>query len=152
MSLEKGGTMPNMTGHFTGRSTMQTVFSLHDTTDHELSIMEVRGVHTTSDENWNGVKMTYWGTADVIEGCGPERGYYVEDHANGDRDYGMFEGTLSNATGQAIIEGTYKYTNGTGKFAGISGGGKFKGRLISPTEIEMSWEGSYQLAAGTRAA
>jgi len=144
--------MPNMTGHFTGRSTMQTVFSLHDTTDHEMSIMEVRGLQNSSDDNWKDTKITYWGTADLIRGCGAEHGYFVEDHANGDRDFGTFEGKLSSANGQATIEGTYRYTNGTGKLAGISGSGKFKGRLTSPTEIEMSWEGSYQLAAGTRAA
>ena len=34
--------MPNMTGQFTGKSTLQTIFSLHDTTDHEMSISEVR--------------------------------------------------------------------------------------------------------------
>jgi hypothetical protein len=106
-------------------------------------------MHTASDDNWNNVKMTYWGTADLVRGCGPEHGYFVEDHANGDRDYGTFEGKLSSANGQATIEGTYRYTNGTGMFAGISGNGKFKGRLTSPTEIEMSWEGSYQLGAGT---
>jgi hypothetical protein len=144
--------MPNITGQFTGRATLQTIFSLHDTTDHEMSIMEVRGLHTANDENWNNTKMTYWGTADLIGGSGQEHGYFVEDHANGDRDWGTFEGNMSNANGQATIEGTYRYTNGTGKFAGVSGGGKFKGRMTSPTEINMSWEGSYQLAAGTRVA
>ena len=144
--------MPNATGHFTARATMQTVFSLHDTTDHELSMREVRGLHISSDENWNDARLTYWGTADMIGGSGPEHGYFVEDHANGDRTCGTYEGTLSSAKGQVTIQGEFRYTSGTGKFAGISGSGKFKGRMTSPTEVEMSWEGSYQLAAGTRAA
>ena len=144
--------MPNMTGHFTGKITTQTIFSLHDTADHDLSIMEVTAIQNASDDNFNNAKLTYWGTADLIRGSGQQRGYFVEDHPNGNRDHGTFEGKLSFANGQATIEGTYKYTNGTGKFNGVSGGGEFKGRLISPTEIDMSWEGSYQLTAGTRAA
>lgn len=47
---------------------------------------------------------------------------------------------------------SWKYTHGHGKFAGITGNGKFKGRMTSPTEFQMSWEGSYQLEAKTRAA
>ncbi len=144
--------MPNMTGRFTGRSTMQTVFSLHDTTDHEMSLMEVRALQSSSDENWNDAKLTYWGAADVFEGCGQQRGYFVEDHPNGDRTCGTFEGQMDSTKGQPTIEGTFTYTTGTGKFAGISGSGTFKGRMTSPTEVEMSWEGSYQLAVGTRAA
>ncbi len=144
--------MPNMTGTFTGKTTTQTILSLRDTPDHDMSITAVQGLQNSGDDNWNNAKLTYWGSADLIRGCGPERGYFVEDRANGDRTCGTYEGNLSNANGQITAEGTFRYTQGTGKFAGISGGGKFMGRMISPTEFEMSWEGNYQLAAGTRAA
>jgi hypothetical protein len=43
------------------------------------------------------------------------------------------------------MEGTYKNIGGTGRLAGISGGGTYKGRITSPTEVETSWEGNYQL-------
>jgi len=144
--------MTNMSGNFKGRSTMQTVFCLHDTADHDMSLMEIRGFHTSSDENWNQAKLTYWGTADLIQGSGPEHGYFVEDHPNGDRTWGTYECNLSTVNGHLTSEGTFRYTQGTGRYAGISGNGKFKGRMTSPTDVEISWEGSYQLAAGTRAA
>jgi hypothetical protein len=145
--------MPNVTGNFTGKCTVQTNCSLHDTPGHEMSLMEVRGSQVTSDDNWKDAKVNYWVTSDLTQGRGVQHGYFVNDHPNGDRDCGSFEGKMSvNANGQGTMEGMWKYTHGTGMFSGISGGGKFNGRLTSPTEVEMSWEGSYQLAAGTRAA
>jgi len=43
------------------------------------------------------------------------------------------------------MAGTWKYSGGTGAFANISGGGTYKGRITSPTEVETGWEGNYQL-------
>lgn len=113
--------------------------------------MEVTGNQTVSDENWKDAKMTYWGHGDFIRGAGQQSGYFVDVHANGDRDFGAFEGKISITNNQVTIEGTWKYTHGTGKFEGITGNGTFKGVMVSPTETDMSWAGSYKLAA-TRAA
>jgi hypothetical protein len=114
--------------------------------------MEITGLQKASDENWKDAKMTYWGHGDFTRGTGQQCGYFVDVHANGDRDCGTFEGKVSTTNNQVTIEGTWKYTEGTGKFEGITGNGTFKGLMVSPTEIDMSWEGSYQLAANTRAA
>jgi hypothetical protein len=142
-----------MTSHFTGQSTVQANFSLQDIPGHEMCLMEINGLQSSSDENWKDAKIHYWVTTDMIRGNGQQRGYFINEHPNGDRDCGTFEGTISsNANGQITLEGTWKYTHGTGKFSDISGGGKFRGRMTSPTEVDMSVEGSYQLAAGTRAA
>jgi hypothetical protein len=144
--------MPNMTGHFSGRVTAQSNFALGDIPDHELSLMQVSGSQTASDANWNNAKLTYWGHADLIRGAGHQSGYFVDVHSNGDRDCGTFEGKLSIVNNQVTIVGTWKYTHGTGMFEGITGNGTFKGVLLSPTEADMSWEGSYQLAASKRVA
>jgi hypothetical protein len=147
--------MTNFTSTFTGKSTVQANFSLHDIPEHEISMMEVHGLQSSSDENWKDARVNYWVTSDLIRGQGQQSGYFVNVHPNGDRDCGTFEGSVSmNASGQGTIEGTWKYTHGTGQFSGLSGNGKFKGKLNSPTEVDMSVEGSYQFAtgAGTRAA
>jgi hypothetical protein len=44
------------------------------------------------------------------------------------------------------VEGTYKFTGGDGMYGGMSGGGKFKTTMKSETEIECSWDGTYELA------
>jgi hypothetical protein len=144
--------MPNFSGSFSGRATSQATIALEDIPNHDLNLLEVRGVQKTSDDNWKDAKITYWGTADLVDGNGPQRGYFVDVHANGDRDIGTFEGKVKTAGGQVTIEGMWKYVDGTGQFKGITGGGTYKGRMTSPTEVENTWEGTYELAAKVRAA
>ena len=144
--------MPNLSGSFSGRATAQTNLSLQDIPNHDLNLMEVRGVQKSPDEKWNNSKLTYWGTADVIAGNGPQRGYFVNEHADGDRDIGTFDGRIATSEGHITIEGTWKYSDGTGQFKGLTGGGTYKGRMTSPTEVENTWEGTYELAAKVRAA
>jgi hypothetical protein len=144
--------MPNITGAFSGRTTSQTTISLQDISNHDLSLMEVRGVQKSQDEKWNDARITYWGTADLIAGSGPQRGYFVNEHADGDHDFGTFEGRIQTSGQQATMEGNWKFTGGTGKYQGLTGGGTYKGRLTSPTDVENTWDGIYQLAAKTQAA
>ena len=144
--------MTNMTGHFKGQYTVQTQIALQDVAGHQLALSEVRGSQTASDPNFDNSKHCSCGTSDLTHGEGHQRGYFVNEHQNGDKECGTFEGKISNSNGQITSEGTWKYTHGTGKFAGLTGHGKYRGRLVSASEIEMNWEGSYQMAAGKRAA
>ena len=114
--------MPNISGSFSGRATSQTTISLPDIPDHAMNLMEVTGLQKSSDEKWNEARITYWGAADLIAGNGPQRGYFVNEHPDGDRDFGTFEGKIATAGGQVTIEGNWKYAGGTGKFKGITGG------------------------------
>ena len=63
---------------------------------------------------WNDSKITYWGTADLIGGNGLQRGYFVNEHSDGDRDFGTFEGRIATSGGQVTIEGAWKFTGGPG--------------------------------------
>jgi hypothetical protein len=144
--------MSNFSGSFSGRATSQATIALEDIPNHDLNLLEVTGVQKSTDDNWNNATITYWGTADLVGGSGPQRGYFVDVHANGDRDIGTFEGKVKTAGGQVTIEGTWKYVDGTGQFKGITGSGTYKGRMTSPTEVENTWEGTYELAAKVRAA
>ena len=77
--------MQNVSGSFSGRATTQAIISPQDTPNHGLNLLEVAGVQKTSDDNWSDAKITYWGTADLVDGSGPQRGYFVNVHSNGDR-------------------------------------------------------------------
>ena len=57
--------------------------------------------------------MTYWGTADLIAGNGPQRGYFVNEHSDGDRDFGTFEGRIATSEGHVTIEGVWIFTGCT---------------------------------------
>jgi hypothetical protein len=72
--------------------------------------------------------------ADLIAGNGPQRAYFVNDHSDGDRDFGTFEVRIVTPRTQVTLEG--KLTGGTGKFNGLTGGGSYKGRMTSPAEVE----------------
>jgi len=144
--------MPNFSGRFSGRSNLQTNLSLHDTPGHELSLIQIAGPNMVSDENWKDCNVTYWISSDLIQGNGQQRGYFINEHPNGDCDCGTSDAKVTNNNGQITMEGTWRYTHGRGKFADISGNGTFRGRLISPTEVEIQWDGNYQLATKSRAA
>jgi hypothetical protein len=143
--------MPEMSGSFTGTAVSQTAVSLSDTPGHQLHIAETRGTQRSNDENWNNAALTYWGVLDSVEGSGTHRGYYVNVHANGDLENGSFEGKVTTKGGETTLEGTWQATAGTGTFAGIKAHGTYKGRMTSPTEVGMNWEGRYELASARAA-
>jgi hypothetical protein len=144
--------MTKISGNFTGRATVQTSSVIPDTAGHELSLAQVEGPQKCSDPLWSDVRITYWGSADLVSGNGPQRGYWMNRHAGGETDWGTFEGKITTAGAQVTMEGAFKWTGGTGKFKGIGGGGKYKGRFTSATEVINDWDGEYQLASAKAAA
>jgi len=138
--------MPAITASFSGKVRLQTAISAPDQLNHELNLAEIAGTQKSSDERWNNAAITYWGNADLVEGRGTQRGYFVNVHGEVDRDWGTFEGRVATTGGQITVEGTWQFTGGDGKFKGITGNGTFKTRLSSPTQVEASWQGNYELA------
>jgi hypothetical protein len=138
--------MPSVSGSFSGTIRSQSVLSVTDAPAHSLGVAEVRGTQSTSDPKWNNATITYWGTIDMQGARGAQRGYFLNDHGAAGHDRGTFEGNVSIVGGEAVTEGTWQYTGGDGEFAGITGGGTFKTRLTSPTTVEATWQGAYNLA------
>ena len=83
--------------------------------------------------------------ADLTDGSGPQRGYFHNVRADGDQDWGSFEGKITTSGEQVTLEGAWRFIDGTGKFRGISGSGTYKGRMTSPTDMATDWTGEYQL-------
>jgi hypothetical protein len=144
--------MTENSGSFTGRTRLLHIVSLADVPGHELQTVEVTGTHNSADEKWNNARVTYWGSSDLVAGNGTQRGYYVNEHSDGGREHGTFEGKVTTDAGGTRIEGTWRATDGTGIYAGIRAEGTFAVRLTSPTEGQCSWQGRYELAASAQAA
>jgi hypothetical protein len=144
--------MTDFSGSFSGRIRVLTTISLADISGHELQTVEITGPQSSSDANWNAARVTYWGVSDVVAGNGTQRGYYVNERADGSRDWGTFEGKVTTNQGGTVIDGMWRLSEGTGKFAGGTGQGTYKTRMTSPTELECTWQGRYELVAATRAA
>jgi hypothetical protein len=144
--------MPNFNGQLKSLSTGQTIVPCNDTPGHHIMLRWGTAQQSCSDPLFNNTRHSSTGVADLIKGNGHEHGYFVNEHDNGDREGGSWEGNITSNGDQITFEGMWKYTHGTGQFAGISGSGRFHGRMISANESEVSFEGSYQLKSGTRAA
>jgi hypothetical protein len=119
---------------------------LSDLPNHEMSIAEVSGTQKSADPLWNDASITYWGVTELLGGEGSQRGYYNNVHGDKGRDWGTFEGKVTTAGGGMTVDGTWKFAGGDGEFRGITGGGKFKTVMKSETELEASWDGTYELA------
>ncbi len=137
--------MTKISGSFSGKVNWQTVVSLPHAPGHVFSLGEVGGPQESSDPNWEGATITYWGSADLVNGTGKQSGYWVNNHPNGDQDWGTFGGRITTSDGQTVMEGTFEYTGGTGRFEKIRGGGTYKGLLPTPDQVENAWEGEYEL-------
>jgi len=138
--------MPNFSGSFSGTIRTQTVVSIPDQADHSLSLAEVTGTQKSTDPRWNNSTINYWATTDAIGTQGIQRGYFVNGHGSAGSDRGTFEGTVSIVAGQPVVQGRWQYSGGEGSFADITGGGTFRTKLTSPTTLEATWEGAYELA------
>ena len=144
--------MPNFTGQLKGSSTSQTIVSINDKPDHVLMLSVNHSHQTCSDPHFNNIRQSSWGTADLTRGAGKQHGYFVAEHSNGDQSCGTYECSVNTVNGQLTMEGRWQYTHGTGQFEGIQGNGTFKGRQLSPSTSEITFDGNYQLKSGTRAA
>ena len=138
--------MAKISGSFAGRASVQTSVVLPDVADHTLSLAEVSGPQKVSDPLFADARITYWGTADLVAGSGPQSGYWINNRPSGDSDWGTYAGKIITSGGQVTMEGTFKWTGGSGKLKGISGGGNYKGRFPSAVEVVNDWEGEYQIA------
>lgn len=138
--------MVEITGSFSGAVVMQTAVGIPDQPLHAFVIASVSGRHKSGDGYWDGAKLTYWGMGDLTAGAGKQSGYFQNEHANGETTFGRFDGEVTLANLQSRIEGTWQLTNGTGKFHGITGGGKFTAYSTDPITVHMEWSGNYELA------
>lgn len=143
--------MPELSGSFSGSVGLLSDVAVTDQANHRVGLAEISGSQKSPDPLWDNSTITYWGVTDMVGAQGTQHGYYVNTHTDGDKDIGTFEGKVSMAGGQLAVEGSFKITGGSGKLKGITGGGKFKTKMKSPTELDCTWQGNYELA-GAKAA
>jgi len=137
--------MPAITGTFSGVIMTQSAIAIPEQPLHALVIAAVSGHHTAPDTPWDDAKLVYCGMGDLIAGNGMQSGYFHNEHTNGDTTSGTFEATVAMSGLESKVEGVWNLVSGTGKFSGITGGGKFQARSTTPVTVEMTWEGEYAL-------
>ena len=144
--------MTEFSGSFSGRARVLTALSLADVPDHQLQTVEIGGPQSSTDEMWNAARVTYWGVTDIVSGNGSQRGHFLNEHPDGSRNWGTFEGKVTTSGQETAVDGTWQFSSGTGQFENIKGQGTFKTRLTSPTDAQCTWQGRYEVAAARQAA
>ena len=137
--------MPEIIGTFSGSITTQSAIAIPQQPLHVLVIAAVSGRHTAPDTPWDNAKLVYCGMGDLKAGNGMQSGYFHNEHTNGDTTSGTFEATVAMSGYGSQVEGVWNLVDGTGKFSGIKGGGKFQARSTTPVTVEMAWDGEYSL-------
>jgi hypothetical protein len=113
--------------------TMAKGAKVDDISGHTVGIGEARGLTAFDD----GEIATFYGvfTFDYIKGTGKFRAYITNTFDDGStRVYVVDNGETTALQGGKIsrIRGKYTFIKGTGRFAGIKGGGVMTGKRITP--------------------
>jgi hypothetical protein len=118
--------------------------------DRILLFAEENGASVT-DGFLDHVTWRCWGVGSYVNGMGEDRGYCVgTDHA-GDQIVDDFT-TEPHKLGEATVKGADHWTGGSGKYAGVTGGGPWTADLAFKTTNEgayvvhiVPFQGSYKL-------
>ncbi len=120
-----------------------------DVEGHVFYLNKMEGTNTSKCEHefMEGAKIITTGFADYIKGNGMHWGYNCMA-LEGDKIFAEYKGkttTVLSEEGKPIVtlEGKFKMVKGTGKYENIQGGGTYKAKLVSETELVNEWEGEY---------
>jgi len=107
------------------------VMEIGDVPGHILGIVDQRGLVTvdTGDVGTWSTKVV----VDLMNGTGPHQAYSVTTFEDKSTTITQAKGvTTSRPDGTSTFEGTFTYIGGTGRFAGIKGGGSYAGKRMAP--------------------
>jgi len=114
-----------------------------DKAGHMLTQTVTMSITTSSNVDWNNVKMFDVQHADQQGDTGTHLGYGYHLNKNGDKTFFKYWGTQKAIKDGMSLEGKFEWTGGTGKFQSIKGGGAYtcKG---GTTSNECDWEGEVE--------
>ena len=113
--------------HFVKAEVMQA----GDVPGHVVGIVDARGLSFPD----TGEVATYLNkiVLDVTNGTGPHQTYTVTTFEDKSTVITQNKGvTTARPDGTSTFEGTYTYIGGTGRFAGVTGGGSYTGKRLAP--------------------
>jgi len=130
--------------------TKAEVLEIGDVPGHFIGIFEQAGLQTELTTGEAG-SYTGRGMFDYTKGSGAHEGYDIITFEDGSTIIGRYQGTTrKDPEGQSSsFEGKWTYIGGTGRYAGIEGGGTYTGRRLAPMGAEAvvysDWTGTRTL-------
>ena len=117
---------------------------------HMLALGEVRGTNqnTSASDFFADVPAINVETADLMQGNGSHQGYYTIRKGE-DAVTAKWHGTVTTVLGpnqqpQTSFNGTWEYTQGTGRYSGIEGSGIYTGEFLAQDRYLVRWEGEWR--------
>ncbi len=125
------------------------IFEVEDVSGHTLGLLQARGLAFLDNGEVAEVMATE--IIDNTNGKGTYQGYEVLTFEDGSTVVSQFEGqdSISEDGKYVLFEGAFNYIHGTGRFAGIEGGGTHEGRnhISSGVGFYVNFEGTYSLSS-----
>ena len=124
--------------------TEENTIEIGDVADHFITVFICEGMRLVDDNHVAKFEVKAGG--DYVAGAGREIGYQILTYSDGATRVLRFEGTRTPVGNDidAVLEGTYEITKGTGRFSGIKGGGSYKGKSFGGNGY-LDWTSSYSL-------
>jgi hypothetical protein len=149
VSVAQDGT--KVAGTITAAFTDRTDIEIGDMPGHIFSCAASEGTNKSTGENafMDGAKAMNYSAGDLVNGNGNQNGY-VKMMMGDDGAIAKWEHTITTTMGEgdqpmSTFKGTFTWTGGMGKYAGIKGKGTFEGKFTSPTEYTVDWQGEYTI-------
>jgi hypothetical protein len=108
----------------------QDVINPSDDPNHVMIQATEKHAESSTNPDFNGIELLNFIQMDNYAGRGTHRGYAIQVFPNGDQAYRRYEGAQQitvnpDGTFEGVGRGVNQFLGGTGKFAGIRGGGSY---------------------------
>jgi hypothetical protein len=140
-----------VSGKLTMKYSQQHPIPLADAAGPVLLANEAKGTNTNtgSTDYMNGAAIRTIEIADLTQGNGSHQGY-ITFSKDGDTAVDRWNGRVTTTLSPdkqpiTTFEGTWTKLGGTGRYDGVSGKGRYRGRMLSPTEYAIEWDGELSL-------
>ena len=150
-AIPVGTDLASVAGKFTVKYSQQHALPVADAAGPVLLASEAKGTNSNTGRTdyMHGATATLVEIADLTQGNGAHQGY-VTFLKDGERTVNRWNGkvtTTLSSDNQPVttFEGTWTKIGGTGRYDGVTGSGRYKGRMLSPTEFVVDWNGDLNL-------
>lgn len=140
-----------ISGTFTMTYTQMHPVPVGDAEGHVLISNQATGTNrsTGHDAYMDRAETTNTEIADLTQGNGPHEGYVI--FSSGDeRTVNRWSGKITTVLGAdkqpvTTFEGKWIKVNGTGRYAGVTGKGTYRGRMTGQDTYLVEWKGEMEL-------
>jgi hypothetical protein len=136
-----------ISGVFTMKVVQQQALQVATPGDPVLLLTQASGSNRSTGKSayMGGAEVISREIADLTQGNGPHQGYITEI-LGADTTVTRWQGKVTTILGPdqepiTRFEGTWSKLKGTGQYEGVTGAGSYRGRMTSPTNYTVEWNG-----------